>query len=127
MSTRIFTTNAVDRFTRKKRIGDEFLIDAVDRADRGLIYAVLSQGLIKQAVARPNASAQSSYRAIIGYKEHSRAFFLHVFAKNDTGNISDNALTEFRIIAEKLAGLTDLDLQDLIEDKALREIHRGNI
>ncbi|MBB6249901.1 hypothetical protein FHS74_000434 [Nitrospirillum iridis] len=50
---RIFKTKGVTRFTRRERIADASLKEAVDRAERGIIDADLGGGLIKQRVARP--------------------------------------------------------------------------
>ena len=92
MSSRIFTIPAFDKFARKARIGDERLISAVDRADRGLIYADLGQVVIKQAVGRPNEAAIDGFRTIIGFRSEFRAFFLYGFPKNESDNITPNAL-----------------------------------
>ena len=79
MSSRIFAIPAFDKFARKARIGDERLIDAVDRADNGLIYADLGEEVIKQAVGRPNEPAIKGFRTIIGFRSEFRAFFLYGF------------------------------------------------
>lgn len=48
----VFATKWLDRFARRERIPDKSLIEATERADRGLIDADLCGGLIKQRVAR---------------------------------------------------------------------------
>lgn len=50
---RIFKTKWVARFTRRERIDDASLKEAIERAERGIIDADLGSGLIKQRVARP--------------------------------------------------------------------------
>ena len=124
MPSRIFSTPAFDKFARKSRIEDERLIDAVDRADRGLIYADLGEGVIKQAVARANESAARGFRTIVGFKTDSRAFFLFGFAKNESENITANALREFRMISARLTALSNADIEALVGDGELREIER---
>jgi hypothetical protein len=44
---RIFKTKTVARFTRRERIADVSLCDAIDQAERGLVDADLGGGLIK--------------------------------------------------------------------------------
>jgi hypothetical protein len=50
---RIFQTKVFARFARSERISDQRLVDAVQRARRGLVDADLGGGVIKQRVARP--------------------------------------------------------------------------
>lgn len=47
---RIFKTKWVARFVRRERIDDAGLLEAILRAERGLIDADLGKGLIKQLV-----------------------------------------------------------------------------
>lgn len=49
---RIFKTRWLARFARHERITDASLIEAITRAERGLIDADLGGGLIKQRIAR---------------------------------------------------------------------------
>jgi hypothetical protein len=125
VASRIFAIPAFDKFAGKSRIGDERLIDAVDRADRGLIYADLGEGVIKQAVARPNESPVKGFRTIVGFKTHTRAFFLFGFAKNESDNITPNALKEFRALTARLIALTDAEIAVLMDERELREIERS--
>ncbi len=124
MASRIFSIPAFDKFAGKSRIDDERLIEAVDRADRGLVYADLGEGVIKQAVARPNESAVKGFRTIVGFKMHSRAFFLFGFAKNESDNITANALKEFRAVTIRLMALTETEVAVLLDEHELREIER---
>jgi len=124
VASRIFSIPTFDKFARKSRIDDERLIDAVDRADRGLVYADLGEGVIKQAVARPSESALKGFRTIVGFKAHARAFFFFGFAKNESDNITPNALKEFRAIMAALMSLTDAEMAVLVVEKELREIER---
>ena len=48
----IFKTKWLARFTKRKRISDRSLVEAIERAERGLVDADLGRGLIKQRVAR---------------------------------------------------------------------------
>jgi hypothetical protein len=124
MPSRIFSIPEFDRFARKSRIIDEQLVDAVDRADGGLVYADLGEGVIKQAVARPNESARRGFRTIVGFKMDTRAFFFFGFAKNEADTITDNALKDFRARTASLMDLPDVVIAMLLNEGELREIER---
>jgi hypothetical protein len=74
---RVLKTKGMIRFAR--------LLEAVRRAELGLIDADLGGGLIKQRVARDGQGRSRGYRVIIGYRMAHRAVLLFGFAKNETG------------------------------------------
>ena len=49
---RIFKNGWFERFARKERLADAALLDAIRRAEDGLIDADLGGGVIKQRIAR---------------------------------------------------------------------------
>ena len=100
------------------------MIDAVDRADRGLIYAELGEEVIKQAVGRPNEAAINGFRTIIGFRSEFRAFFLYGFPKNEIDNITSNALKDFRQRSALLMALSDEAIAAFVVAEELREIER---
>jgi len=56
--TRILMNRWFQRFSDKERIGTAALIEAIERADRGLIDADLGGGVIKQRVTRPGDASR---------------------------------------------------------------------
>jgi hypothetical protein len=96
---RIFKTKAFARFARKERISDAMLREAVQRAERGLIDADLSGGLIKQRVARPGAGRSGGFRVLMGFRPKARAVFILGFAKSDQANISTRQEAGYRELA----------------------------
>ncbi len=50
---RVFKTRWLGRFAKRQRITDASLLEAIERAERGIIDADLGGGLIKQRVGRP--------------------------------------------------------------------------
>ena len=64
----VYVIKGFERFCRKERIRNKDLVEAIDRALRGLIDADLGGGLIKQRVARPGQGKRSGYRTIIAYR-----------------------------------------------------------
>jgi hypothetical protein len=65
------------RFARREQLGNDALLEAIERAERGLIDADLGGGLIKQRVAREGQGRSGGFRTIIGYRQGSRAVFLY--------------------------------------------------
>jgi hypothetical protein len=61
----VFKTKWFARFARNERIGAASLLEAIQRAERGLIDADLGGGLIKQRVARQGKGRSGGYRAVI--------------------------------------------------------------
>lgn len=65
MAIRIFVTKNFDRKARKADLSDPLLIDAVMRAERGLVDANLGRFLIKQRIARAGKGRSGGYRTMI--------------------------------------------------------------
>jgi hypothetical protein len=89
---RIFMTRWMARFVRKSGIEDALLIEAIDRAEKGLIDADLGGGVIKQRVGRPGQGRSGGYRTLIAFRSGDRAVFVFGFAKNEQDNISRDNL-----------------------------------
>lgn len=122
---RIFKTKWVARFVRRERINDANLMEAIERAERGIIDADLGGGLIKQRVARPGKGRSGGFRMIVAYRTEDRAFFVYGFAKNERENIEDSELQTLRDIATELLGQDDAALQAAVDKCALQEIENG--
>ena len=96
---RVFKIKSFMRFARRERIRDADLLEAIDRAGRGLVDADLGGGLIKQRVARPGQGRSGGFRTVIAYQARNRAVFLYGFAKSERDNIHDDELDALRKIA----------------------------
>jgi DNA-binding transcriptional regulator YiaG len=93
---KVFATKPMARFIRREKISSSSLIEAIHRAEAGLIDADLGGGLIKQRVARPGQGRSGGYRTIIAFRRSGRAVFLYGFAKNERDNITSDELAELR-------------------------------
>ena len=122
---RIFKTKWVARFVRRERIDDRGLIEAIERAERGIIDADLGGGLIKQRVARPGKGRSGGFRMIVAYRTEDRAFFLYGFAKNERENIEDSELQTLRDIGGELLTRGEGALDDAVSNGMLKEIKNG--
>ena len=70
----IYLSAWFSRFARKEKISHQLLVDAVQRAEAGLIDADLGSGVIKQRVARPGEGRSKGYRTILLFRKSHRCF-----------------------------------------------------
>ncbi|MFT0533611.1 type II toxin-antitoxin system RelE/ParE family toxin [Castellaniella hirudinis] len=120
---RVFKNAWFERFARKQGIADKALLEAIERAERGLVDADLGGGVIKQRVARPGQGKSGGFRTIILYRTAERAFFVYGFAKSDRDNIDDDEDASFKKAAEHVLGLSETHLAELIGKGQLTEVH----
>jgi len=119
---RVFETKWLARFARRERIADRSLIEAIERAERGVIDADLGGGLIKQRVARAGQGRSGGYRTMVAYRTKGRAVFLYAFAKNERDNIDPDELLSLREIAENWLAADEAKIALAVEDGALQEV-----
>ena len=121
---RVYATKTFRRFQRKEGISDAALVEAVDRAETGLIDADLGGGLIKQRIARPGQGKRGGYRTIMAYRTGERSVFLYGFGKNERNNIDGDELTRWKITGRViLEGDADW-IKSAIADGHLAEVNR---
>ena len=124
MSVRVFKTRPFERFALKHRITDSELIDAVSRAERGLIDADLGGGVLKQRLARRGQGRSGGFRSILLFRGGEGIFFVYGFAKKDRDNISRDELLAFRRLAEELCGMDTAKLGRAVESGSIVEVWR---
>ena len=117
-----YKTKEFARLVRKAGVDDLSLREAIARAERGLIDAAIGKFLIKQRVARRNEGRSGGFRTIAFHQPGDRAVFLHLFAKNEKGNLTDAELATYREFAKHLATLTAEQIRKLVEQKKWIEI-----
>jgi hypothetical protein len=105
----VFKTSEFVRLANKEGLADEDCCEAVDRAEKGLVYAALGKFLIKQRAG--------GVRTIIFHQEGHRAVLLHVFAKNAKENLSKRELEIYRDFAKELAQVTATQVEELVKRK----------
>ena len=119
---RIFKNAWFARFARKEKIALQSLLEAVERAEMGLIDAHLGGGVIKQRIARPGQGKSGGYRSVVFYRMGERAFFVFGFPKNAQDNISHEEATQFKNAAKVILALSDDQIRLLIENGKLEEV-----
>jgi hypothetical protein len=118
----VFKTRWFARFARQELILDATLLEAIARAEGGLIDADLGGGLIKQRVARQGRGRSGGYRTIIAYRTGGKAFFLHGFAKSDRDNIGEDELIAWKKFGGRLLTADAVTLNGMLEDGSLKEV-----
>jgi hypothetical protein len=98
---RTFKTKLFDKFVRRERIANASLLEAIARAERGLVDADLGGGVIKQRVARQGQGRSGGFRTLIAYRAGDFAVFLFGFVKRDLDNIDDDELEVLQTIARQ--------------------------
>lgn len=124
--SRVFKNGWFERFARKERIADSALLEAVQRAESGLIDADLGGGVIKQRVARPGKGKSGGYRTLILFRQGDRAIFAFGFAKSAQANVSKADLALMRDAATEALQWSGEDLDRLVASGTLVEIDDGN-
>jgi hypothetical protein len=119
---RAFKTRGFARYCRHERILDGSLLEAISRAEKGLVDADLGGGLIKQRVARPGKGRSGGYRVLVAYRAKGRAVFLFGFAKNERENITLDELKFLRELAENWLAAGTATIQKETEAGNLQEI-----
>lgn len=122
---RVFKNAWFSRFARKQNISDRSLIEAIERADQGLIDANLGSGVIKQRVAREGRGKSGGYRTIIFYRSGDKAFFMFGFAKSDQSNLEKHEEVQFRKAAAHVLTLSDEQIDKLIENGQFSEVNEN--
>ena len=121
---RIFKTKTLAKFARQNSIPDASLVDAVERAMRGLIDADLGGRIIKQRVARPGEGKRGGFRLLVGFSSQ-RSIFLFGFAKNERENIEDAELKTLREIANTFLKADDATIKQALLGGILVEVPYG--
>ncbi len=97
----IYKTKTFARFARGEKLTDASLIEAVERAERGLVDAYLGGDVIKQLVARQGQGKRGGFRTLIALRSGDCAVVMFGFAKNERDNIDDDELKALRLIGSQ--------------------------
>jgi hypothetical protein len=119
---RIFKNAWFNRFAKKEGISASALIEAIRRAENGLIDADLGGGVIKQRIARPGAGRSKGYRTVVIYRKGEKAFFVFGFPKSSLGNLRNDEEDQFKKAAKIIFGLSETQIETLIEKGQLEEL-----
>ena len=122
---RIFKTRAFDKFARKNDICNSMLVEAVERAENGLIDANLGNGVLKQRIARVGQGRSKGHRTIILFRKEERTFFVYGFSKNDRENLRQDEEEKFRKMADYYLSLPEKDVSMYLAKGDFKEVNRN--
>ena len=123
---RVFKNAWFGRFARKEKISAAALLEAVERAEKGLIDADLGGGLVKKRVPLPGRGKSGGARTLVATNKTGRWIFVFGFEKNERDNIEDAELAALQNIAADLLKLDAKDLYAAVASGVLQEIcHEG--
>lgn len=86
---RIFKTKSFNKWTKKNRLTDKALIEAVKEIDNGLVDAKLGSNLYKKRIATTTKGKRGGFRTLLAYKKGKLVFFVYGFGKGEKENISN--------------------------------------
>ena len=97
-------------------------MDAIARAEKGLVDADLGGGVLKQRIARPGRGKSGGYRTILFFREGDRAVFAYGFAKSDRANLDAEEEKQFKEAARHVLRLTQKQIEELVKNGDFVEV-----
>ena len=122
---RIFKTRWMAQFARKSGIDDALLIEAIERAERGLVDADLGGGVIKQHMGRPGQGRSGGYRTLIAIRVGDLAVFTFAFAKNESDNIEYDHLQDLKKVAARWLPANRSTIAKALETGDIEEVRNA--
>jgi hypothetical protein len=119
---RIFKSKWFARFARKNGLSDAALKLAVAEIEAGNFDADLGGCVYKQRVARQGRGKRGGYRTIVLFGQGERAFFVYGFAKSKMENIGENDENNYKALAKRLMGYSDMELETAVNAGEFMEI-----
>ena len=111
------------RWQAGERLPDDALCKAVREMEDGLIDADLGGSLFKKRVARPGSGKSGGYRTVLSARIGDRYVFLHGFAKNNKGNITQDEKKALQFAGKLFLALSAADLRKALQAGVLIEVH----
>jgi hypothetical protein len=119
---RIFKHKTFHQWAKKEKLADSMLIQAIEEISQGLVDASLGSGLYKKRIAMPGQGKRGSYRTLLAFKTHDKAFFLYGFCKNQKDNIDENEKKIYKKLAIDLLTIDEQTIKVLINTRILFEV-----
>ncbi len=122
---KIYKTKPFERFCCRNGIEDTVLIDAVSRAERGLVDADLGGGVIKQRLPRKGQGKSGGYRIILIIKREDKCFIVHGYPKSEKSNLGTKEEKAFKEMASHLLGLSSHHIRKLVQNRDIIEVNEN--
>ena len=102
------------------------LSDFLSLGKPGQLKFALGAGLYKLRIATKEGRGKSGgSRSILAFKNDSRVIWLHLFSKNDKGNVTINELKKLKILSNILLDLPGEEITRLIGLGELCEVNEN--
>lgn len=119
---RKLSTKWFKKWSKKARLNNENMLEAIKNLEKGLSTAELGRHLYKVRVKKAHSGKSSGFRTIIVYKKNDRAIFLYGFSKNEKENIDKTELQYFKKLGKDLLSLKSDQLKEFVEQKILFDL-----
>lgn len=118
-------TKTCSRQLKKSGLSDNELKKAISEFLEGLHDGNLGNRLYKKRVPRHGKGKRGGARTILFFKKGKRLIFLHVFAKNEKGNITKEEREVLKRLADTFDAYSEKMIEELIQKGVLIEINYG--
>jgi hypothetical protein len=119
----VYLSKAFTRLARREGLTDAHICQAVVEMNTGLIDANLGAGLFKKRIAMPGQGKRGSWRALLGFQESKKAFFLYLFPKNSRDNIEDDEMKALKRLTRYYLTLKPSEIKTALECGELNEVN----
>jgi len=119
---RIFKTKSFNKWTKKNRLTDKDLIEAVKEIEGGLVDAKLGANLYKKSIATDSKGKCGGFRTLLAYKKGKLVFFVYGFSKGEKENISNEDEENLKKAADIYLGFNENAIQSAITIGSLVEV-----
>lgn len=119
---RVFKTKRFVKWAKKEKLTDAALCQAVREMEEGLVDAQLGEHVYKKRVASKGRGKRGSLRTILAFKVSDKTFFIFGFAKNKLENISQEQLSQLKILSSLFMRYDHDELQRALDENELIEV-----
>lgn len=105
-----YKTRWFRKWSRKKSIEDQALLDGIQAVESGTGSVSLGSGLYKIRLAGQSKGKSGGYRTFLVYKKGHIAIYIYGLNKNEQENISDKELQMYKKLADTFLSLSIADI-----------------
>lgn len=118
----ILKNKAFHHWTKKLRINDSVLINAIEEIKTGLYEANLGGYIYKKRIALSGRGKRGGARTIVAFKLIDRAIFIYGYAKNERPNITTSEEEALKTLAKSYMDLSENQLHQAITTGEVIEV-----
>lgn len=119
---RVYKTPSFAREADRLGLTDAEVSAAVREIESGLIDAHLGAELVKKRVASGTKGKRGGFRTVIAWRQGHRCFFMHVFAKGEKANVTEQEAKALKTFGRGLMAMDEAALDSAVIREKLREV-----